>query len=92
MSGKNDKKAELAHKLKYMIIERLELEDINPEEIPDDSPIFGEGLGLDSLAALDLVILLEKEFNIKIQDPAQARKILSTIDTLAEYILSHGSD
>jgi len=71
MTGENDKKAKLAHKLKYMIVERLELEGVNPEDIPDDSPIFGEGLGLDSLAALDLVILLEKEFNIKVQDPAQ---------------------
>lgn len=90
MNSEKEGKAEIARKLKYMIIERLELEDIKPEEVPDDSPIFGEGLGLDSLAALDLVILLEKEFNVKITNPAQAREILSTISTLTEYILAYG--
>jgi len=91
IKNEEDKKAKVAYKLKCMIIKRLELEDIKPEEVADDSPIFGEGLGLDSLAALDLVILLEKEFNVKISDPGQAKEILSTINTLAEYILVHGS-
>lgn len=84
------RKIQVAQKLKYMIIERLELEGINPEEVPDDSPIFGEGLGLDSIAALDLVILLEKEFEIKITDPAQAKEIMKTLETLAEYVLING--
>lgn len=83
------RKGKLAHKLKCMIIERLELEDITPADVSNDDPIFGAGLGLDSLDALDLVLLLEKEFNIRITDPEQARKILSTIDTLSEYILNH---
>ena len=74
-----------------MIIERLELEDISPEDVSNDDPIFGRGLSLDSLDALDLVLLLEKEFNIRITDPEQAKKILSTINTLTEYILNHGS-
>ena len=86
-----DKKAKLAHELKCMIIERLKLEDIKPEDVSDNDPIFDEGLGLDSLDALDLVLLLEKEFNIRITDPQQARNILSTINTLADYILDHGS-
>ena len=84
------RKTQVAQKLKYMIIERLELEGINPEEVPDDSPIFVEGLGLDSIAALDLVILLEKEFEIKITDPAQAKEIMKTLETLAEYVLING--
>ncbi len=86
-----DQKIKLAHRLKGMIIERLELEDITPEDVSDDDLIFGKGLSLDSLDALDLVLLLEKEFNIRITDPEQAKKILSTINTLAEYILNHGS-
>lgn len=86
-----DERVELAHRLKRMIIERLKLEDITPEDVSDDDPIFDGGLGLDSLDALDLVLLLEKEFNVRIKDPQQARKILSTIDTLAEYILTDGS-
>tara|TARA_B100000315_G_C14353402_1_gene485039 strand:+ start:179 stop:427 length:249 start_codon:yes stop_codon:yes gene_type:complete len=73
-----------------MIIERLELEDIRPEDVSSDDPIFGVGLSLDSLDALDLVLLLEKEFSIRITDPEQAKKILSTINTLAEYILASG--
>lgn len=87
-----DKKAQMAYKLKDMIIQRLELEDMKPEDIPDDSPIFVEGLGLDSLSALDLVILLEKEFGIKITDPEQAKKIFATINTLTDYVLENGSD
>jgi len=86
-----DERVELAQRLKRMIIERLKLEDITPEDVSDDDPIFDGGLGLDSLDALDLVLLLEKEFNVRIKDPQQARKILSTIDTLAEYILTNGS-
>lgn len=86
-----DQKVKLAYRLKCMIIERLELEDITPEDVSDDDPIFGAGLNLDSLDALDLVLLLEKEFNIRITDPEQAKKILSTINILAEYILNHGS-
>lgn len=86
-----DQKIKLAHRLKGMIIERLELEDITPEDVSNDDSIFGAGLNLDSLDALDLVLLLEKEFNIRITDPEQAKKILSTINTLAEYILNHGS-
>jgi len=74
-----------------MIIERLKLEDIGPEDVSDDDPIFAGGLDLDSLDALDLVLLLEKEFNVRIRDPEQARQILSTINTLAEYILTNGS-
>lgn len=86
-----DKKVKLAHELKCMIIERLELEDITAEDVSDDDPIFGAGLNLDSLDALDVVLLLEKEFNIRITDPEQAKKILSTINTLADYILNHSS-
>lgn len=93
MSTKVDleKRAEIAQKLKTMIIDRLEIEDIRPEDVPDDSPIFVEGLELDSLSALDLVVLLEKEFNVKIQDPEEARKIFATINTLAEYVLTEGT-
>ena len=83
-------KKELAEKLKRLIIERLEIEDVNAEDIPDDSPIFGEGLGLDSLSALDLVVLLEGEFGIKISNPAEAKEIFQTIDTLVTYILENG--
>ena len=90
-NNENDKKTKLAHKLKCMIIERLQLEDVTPGDVSDDDPIFDGGLGLDSLDALDLVLLLEKEFNVRIKDPQQARKILSTTNTLAEYILNHGS-
>ena len=74
-----------------MIIERIQLEDITPEDVSDNDPIFDKGLGLDSLDALDLVLLLEKEFDVRIRDPEEARKILSTTNTLAEYILEHGS-
>jgi len=77
---------ELINTLKAQIIKVLNLEDINPEDINPDDPLFGEGLGLDSIDALELIVLLEKEYGIKIENSADAKKIFSSIRTLAEFI------
>jgi acyl carrier protein len=80
---------DLTQKLKIEIIEVLNLEDIKPEDIDTDSPLFGDGLGLDSIDALELIVLLEKNYGIKIEDPKEGRKIFTSVRTMADFILEH---
>jgi acyl carrier protein len=80
---------ELIEKIKQEVIQQLNLEDIKPEEIDADAPLFGEGLGLDSIDALELIVLLEKNYGIKIEDPKDGKKIFYSIRTMAEYITEH---
>lgn len=77
---------ELIEKLKLQIIEQLNLEDMEPEDIDADDPLFGDGLGLDSIDALELIVLLEKEYGIKIQNPKDGQKIFFSLKTMAEFI------
>ena len=77
---------ELIAKLKKQVIEQLNLEDINPEDIDEKDPLFGDGLGLDSIDALELIVLLEREYGIKIEDPSEGKKIFASIETMAKYI------
>ena len=77
---------ELILKLKAEIIEVLNLEDFKPEDIADDAPLFGEGLGLDSIDALELIVLMEKNYGIKLQDPNQGKEIFTSLKSMAEYI------
>jgi acyl carrier protein len=80
---------ELTEKLKKEIIEVLNLEDVKPEDIDTDGPLFGDGLGLDSIDALELIVLLEKNYGIKIEDPKEGRKIFTSVRTMADFILEH---
>jgi len=80
---------ELILKLKKEVIEQLNLEDVTPDDINPDSPLFGEGLGLDSIDALELIVLLEKNYGIKIEDPKDGKKIFFSIRSMAEYITEH---
>ena len=77
---------ELVEKLKNEIIEQLNLEDIEPDDIDASDPLFGDGLGLDSIDALELIVLLEKEYQLKIDDPKDGKVIFHSINTLAEFI------
>ncbi len=77
---------ELIVKIKEQVIEVLNLEDIEPDDIDTDSPLFGDGLGLDSIDALELIVLLEKQYGLKIEDPKDGKKIFYSIRTIAEYI------
>jgi len=77
---------ELIEKLKVQIIEQLNLEDMEPEDIDAEESLFGEGLGLDSIDALELIVLLEKEYGIKIQNPKDGQKIFFSLKTMAEFI------
>lgn len=77
---------ELSTKLKEQIIEALNLEDITPADIDNAAPLFGDGLGLDSIDALELILILEREYGIHIENPADARPIFASINTLVDYI------
>jgi acyl carrier protein len=80
---------ELILELKNEIIKVLNLEDVKPEDITDDSELFGDGLGLDSIDALELIVLLEKNYGIKLKDPSQGKEIFKSIRIMAEYIKSN---
>jgi len=75
--------------LKKQIIEALNLEDITPADIQDDAPLFGEGLGLDSIDALELFMLLDKQYGIKLQNKEEGKQVFRSINTMAEYIEQH---
>ncbi len=80
---------ELILELKQNIITQLKLEDYEPEDIGADEPLFGEGLGLDSIDAIELVVLLERKYGIKAEDPKKAKDILISVRTMAEHIQQH---
>ncbi len=76
-------------KLKEEIIEVLNLEDVKPADIDEDAALFGEGLGLDSIDALELIVLMEKNYGIKLKDPAQGKEIFKSVKVLADYIAAN---
>jgi acyl carrier protein len=80
---------ELILNLKKEIIEVLNLEGVKPEDIDADAPLFGDGLGLDSIDALELIVLLEKNYGIKLENPNQGREIFTTVRSMAEYIMAN---
>ena len=79
----------LIQKLKEEIIEVLNLEDVKPEDIDENAPLFGEGLSLDSIDALELIVLMEKNYGIKLNDPNKGREIFKSITVMAEYITAN---
>lgn len=77
---------ELILQLKNQIIEVLNLEDMTAADIDTDAPLFGEGLGLDSIDALELIVLMEREYGIKLTNPAEGKDILKSIASIADYV------
>lgn len=78
--------ADLNTKLKQYIIEALNLEDMTPDDIDDEAPLFGEGLGLDSIDALELIVLMEKHYDIRLASAAEGKEIFKSIQTMADYV------
>jgi len=76
----------LLHELKTKIIESLRLEDISPDQIDDDAPLFGTGLGLDSIDALELVVMLEQNYGIVIKDIEEGRPAFQSVRALAAFV------
>lgn len=77
---------ELILQLKKQIIEVLNLEDMTVEDIDAEAPLFGKGLGLDSIDALELIVLMEREYGIKLSNPAEGKEIFKSITTIADYV------
>ena len=76
----------LQEELKVKIIEQLNLEDMSVEDIDNNDALFGDGLGLDSIDALELIVMLDKDYGIKITDPKKGKEIFSSINVLADFI------
>ena len=79
----------LHNELKQLIIDALNLEDMSIDEIETEAPLFGDGLGLDSIDALELIVLLEKDYGIKLKDPKEGKAIFESIGVMADYIAKH---
>jgi len=79
----------LKAEIKEKIIKVLNLEDINPDDVNDNDPLFGDGLGLDSIDALELIVLLDKDYGIKLSDPKEGKEIFHSVNTLANYVSTH---
>jgi len=82
---------DLKEQLKRQIIQFLNLTELTPADINDNEPLFGDGLGLDSIDSLELIVLLKKEYGIDIKDPREGRKVLVDVATMAEYIKANGT-
>ena len=83
---KEEKLKSIRKKLKELLVANLSLEGVLPENIKDDEILFGEGLGLDSLDAVEIVVLLQRNFGLEVKDMSEGKKIFYSVNTLAEYI------
>ncbi|MDQ2772960.1 MAG: phosphopantetheine-binding protein [Bacteroidota bacterium] len=79
----------LKQQLKELLVEHLNLKDIKPEDIGDDQLIFGEGLGLDSIDALELIVMLQQHFGIRLTKADNGPQVLATVNSMANYITTH---
>lgn len=77
---------ELIQTLKEQIIDALNLEEITPDDIDNNEPLFGEGLGLDSIDALELIVILDRHYGIKLANPAEGKAIFKSVSSIADYV------
>lgn len=82
-------KDQLVQELKESIIEALNLEEITPDQIDPAAPLFREGLGLDSIDALEIILILDKKYGIKMANPAESKAVFYSVDTLADFVAAN---
>ncbi len=87
--SRTEELAQIKKDLKEMLVRDLGLEDVRPEDIKDDEPLFGEGLGLDSLDAVEIVVLLQRNFGLEVKNMEQGREIFRSINVLADFVAEH---
>jgi acyl carrier protein len=80
---------ELIKELRQELVKQLNLEDVLPKNFDENTPLFGEGLGLDSIDSLELVVLLDRNYGLKLKDPKEGRSVFYSIRTMAEYIYNN---
>ena len=80
---------DLKKEIKEKLIDRLNLVDLTPDDIVNDAPLFGEGLGLDSIDALEIIVMLDNDYGIRLANPDEGKQIFYSIDSLAGYIEKH---
>jgi len=78
--------SDLKQDIKELIITSLNLTDVSPDQIVDDAPLFQEGLGLDSIDALELAVAIERKYKVTIPDEAVGKKVFSSVSALAQYV------
>jgi acyl carrier protein len=86
MDARETKLAEIRQRLKELLVENLNLQDVTVDQIDDDSPLFGGDIGLDSLDAVEIVVILQRHFGVEIKDMDIGRRVFQSIRVLAEYI------
>jgi acyl carrier protein len=82
----------IKNQLKEILVNDLKIQDMQPADISDTEPLFGDGLGLDSLDAVELVVLIQKHFDVQIADMDEGKKAFASIDALAAYIKERQAD
>jgi acyl carrier protein len=80
---------QIIQELKEHLISELNLEEITPADIDADAPLFGDGLGLDSIDALEIILILEKNYGVKLANSSEAKPVFYSVKTLAEYIVKN---
>jgi acyl carrier protein len=78
--------SQIRGRLKELLVSHLSLQDVAPEQIQDDAPLFGDGLGLDSLDAVEIVVLLQRHFDVHIKDMELGRQVFTSVNSLAQYV------
>jgi acyl carrier protein len=81
--------SEMKDEIKQLIISSLNLDDVTPDQIVDDAPLFQEGLGLDSIDALELAVAIERTYRVTIPDEAVGKKVFASVNALASYVSEH---